>query len=294
MYCWNIQVQTINKDIICLWVLASFILIYSNLCQAESIDFRLRSNQLYYQNTTTVDDVRAEIRFGQNIAARILGRIALYDDNKINRYVSLVGHTLTQFSNRSELTFFFAVLDSLGINAYSTPGGYVFITKGALQIMQDESELAAVLAHEIAHITERHIVKEFNIKGVDSSAISSISQIIGGNQDTVRIAFSQAVDQAMSVLFEKGYKQQDELISDKISTLLIAATGYDPMALQRYLTRVQELTEDSQINESKTHPPTEQRAKSLNQFINKEKLTELLYPTAKKRFMEFIGSISTL
>jgi len=294
MYFWNIQVQTPSKDVICLWVLASFILIYSSFCKAESINFRLRSHQLHYQNTTTVDDVRAEIRFGQDIAARILGKIPLYDDDKINRYVNLVGHTLAQFSSRNELKFFFSVLDSPEVNAYSAPGGYVFITKAALQVMQDESELAAVLAHEIAHITERHIVKEFNIKGMDRSAISSLSQIIGGNQDTPRIAFYQAIDQTMSVLFDKGYKQQDELVSDKIATLLIATAGYDPMALQRYLTRIQELSEDSQINELKTHPPTEQRAISLNLLIRNEKLAQLHYPTAKKRFLKIMNSIGTL
>lgn len=231
----------------------------------------------------TENDVRTEIAFGRDIAARILGRYPLLQNEPIQKYVRLVGKALALHSSRPEIIFHFAVLDSPHANAYSTPGGYIFITKGALEKMRDESELAAVLGHEVGHITRKHIVEEFNIKGSDQSGISSISRMVGGSQDTARVAFSQAVDRAMKILFETGFKQEDEYESDQEAIMLLAATEYDPSALQRYLKRFNRDDRNSKQKIS-THPPSAERIGALSKFLRDEGLSKVEYSRARKRF----------
>jgi len=242
-------------------------------------DFRLREHELALQDPTGAD-VTAEVTFGRDIAARILGRIPRYDDLATNRYVTLVGRALALQGNRPELDYHFAVLDDETINAYSAPGGYVFVTRGALQAMADEAELAAVLAHEIAHVNRRHIVRQFNVHARDDSSLGGLARLLGGSGDSARIAFSQAVDKAMDLLFVQGYNQRDELEADTDATLLLAAAGYDPTALRRFLARIGE----SKARVGKTHPPSRARLTALDQLIQTQGLDRLHYPTVAQRF----------
>jgi len=253
------------------------------LAQDEPNGFRLRQHQVSTQNSSD-EDVRAEIEFGQIIAARVLGRIALQHNNDWTTYVNLIGRTLTLHANRPELDFHFAVLDADFINAYSAPGGYVFITRGAIAAMQDESELAAVLAHEIAHITEKHIVKEHNIRARDTSALSTVSSIVGGAQDSARLAVMQAVDKAVDMLLTTGPKHEDELAADETALLLLANTGYDPFALQRLLSRVSEMDAEAQTGGKVTHPPTRERIDRLAKLAQDNRMEHMRNYQGKERF----------
>ena len=249
---------------------------------AFSEDFRKRLHSSA-NDTVTEDDIRTEINFGRDIAARILGRYPMLENQDVQRYVQLVGKSLALSSSRPEIKFHFAVLNAEHINAYSTPGGYIFITSAALLKMRDESELAAILSHEIAHVTLKHIVKEFNIKGSDTSALSGISRMVGGSQDTARVAFSQAVDKAMKILFETGFKQADEFASDQEAILLLAATEYDPMSLGRFLKRVsRDANKDKQ--KKMTHPPSAERMAAIKKLLRSEGLTRVEFERARKRF----------
>jgi len=247
-------------------------------------DFRHREHQLSVQQITD-NDIQAEIEFGQNIAARILGRIPLYDNPKLTEYVNLVGQTLASNTNRPELGFRFAVLDADYANAYSAPGGYVFITRGAIRQMQDEAELAAVLGHEIAHITERHIVESFKIKGKDDNEkLTGITRIFSGGKDAAGAAFLQALDQAVDLLFSKGYKHEDELQSDAVSLQLLASTGYDIHALKRYLKRVDKQHSKQEVS---THPLSKARFDAIGEVIKTEGLANFKGATAKSRFKKY-------
>ena len=262
----------------------AILLVFANFGRAGvNDDFRLRVNQ-QNQEIYGENDVKAEIRFGKEIAARILGKYPRLDDQELTRYVTLVGKSLALYSNRTELEYHFAVLDTDHVNAYSSPGGYIFVTKGALKLMDDEAELAAVLAHEIAHITERHIVKELDIRDKGMSATGSIGQILGGAGGSTNIAFMQVVDKATKILFETGFHKQDELDADRIATLLLATVGYDPLALQRYLKKVHAGKVGNMQSINTTHPPSRQRVEALARLIRDEKLDKGEYSIAQVRF----------
>lgn len=255
--------------------------------QAEEENFRLRAHQQVITDQTEAD-VQAEIEFGRIIAARILGQFSIVDNEELVRYVNLVGRSISYNSSRNDIEFFFTVLDADFINAYSAPGGYVFITSGAIKAMKNEAELAAVLAHEVAHISEKHIVKEFKIRGMEKSASAGLSQLLGSSTSSAKVAFAQAVDNAVSILLEKGYKQDDELESDRVALMLLAATGYNPMSLSKYLKRIQKKSNKAKNPKHKpTHPPTSSRIDNLAAIAKQEGLNQLKLPVGKSRFEKY-------
>jgi len=268
-------------------LLLTISLSFSSVVFADE-NFRSRAHH-ENSNIDISEDIDAEVHFGKTVAARILGQFPPYNNEKLVHYVNLVGQSLASYASRDEIDYHFAVLDADFINAYSAPGGYIFITKGAIKAMQDESELAAVLAHEIAHITEKHIVKEFKIKGKENSATSGISQLLGSSQSSAQVLFTQAVDNAVNKLMNEGFKKNDEFESDKVALTLLAATGYDPKAMHRYLKRIQKSTkqEEKKSGHKPTHPPTNERLAALNRIAKDDGLNKLKLPKGAKRFAKY-------
>ena len=235
-------------------------------------------------------DITEEVRFGREVAARIIGRYGLYDNAGLNRYVNLVGTVLTMSTNRPELEFHFAILNTDEINAYAAPGGYIFVTRGALLKMRDESELAGVLAHEIGHVVEKHVVKELDIHGLEDSsaytAAASLARVISGSTDAARVAFAQAVDQAMDILFKDGYKREDETQADRDSVMFCAMSGYDASGLMHYFERINSLKGKQIEVLDKTHPSFQDRIGWLNDTIKKEGIDSGNYKNYTERFGE--------
>jgi len=232
-----------------------------------------------------VSDIEAEIRFGRELAARILGNYSLLDDEEINRYVNLVGKALALYAGRPELMYHFGVLDSDEINAFATPGGYIFITRGALIKMDNEAQLAAVLAHEMAHIVERHVVKELSIKGDEGSAVGGIASLIGGATGSLRVALEQALDDAADILFNRGYKVKDEIEADRVGVLLASVVGYDPSALKEFLSNVKSFEKEDKTYKGE-HPIFEVRMREINQTLEAQGLKDLKKAKVRERFYE--------
>jgi len=227
---------------------------------------------------------RAEIAFGRDVAARILGRFPLEGNPSLQRYINLVGKGVALHAARPELEYRFGIVRAAEVNAYATPGGYIFITTGALAQMQDESELAAVLAHEVAHVTERHIVKTLNLRANGTDAQAGIAHLIGGTGDAARVAFMQLVDKAVEILFEKGLTKAEEAEADRLATLVATGAGYDPHALRRYFERVRALDQTSLAQIKTTHPSFDDRIVNLQRLLNVESLNPIELRSARERF----------
>ncbi len=230
------------------------------------------------------EDIKEEIVFGREVAARLIGRYGLYQNERLMRYVNLVGQSLVANGNRPELTYHFAILNTEEINGYAAPGGYVFVTRGALEQMKDESELAGVLAHELTHINERHVVKELGIHGDEGSALSGLARLIGGGTESARVAFSRAVDKAMDMLFKTGYTRADEIQADEGAVTLCAVSGYDPSGLVRYFERIGPIKGKATEVLDRTHPSYDERIALLKKTMADEGIDPSDYKTYKKRF----------
>ena len=240
---------------------------------------------------TTSDDVTEEIRFGREVAARLIGRFGLHNNDTLTKYVNLVGLSLAVNSNRPELRYHFAVLNTSEINAYAAPGGYIFVTKGAIDNMKDESELAGVIAHEMEHIDGKHVVKELDIKATEGSAVSGLARLIGGGTESARLAFSKAVDKAMDMLFKTGYKREDEVLADKGTVTLCAVAGYDPSGLVRYFERISAAKGKTTEVLDKTHPAYETRVALLKESMAKDGIDPASFKTHKERFADVMKNV---
>jgi len=253
---------------------------------AKDEDQDWRKREAVAKEEVTVDDISEEIRFGREVAARILGRYPLYENDAVMKYVNLVGRSLAMNSSRPELEFRFAVLNTDEINAYAAPGGYVFLTRGALMRMKDEAELAGVLAHEISHIANKHVVRELSIKAKEGSSTAGLARMIGGSSEAARATFSQAVDKAVDMLFTSGYKREDEIDADRTAMQLGTLAGYDPLALVRYFETLKAAKGAKAEILTGTHPSFDDRISWLKTEIAAEGVDPGRLQSYKERFEE--------
>ena len=270
----------INKFLILATVAA---LVFSTAGLAERKRNTLASKPGFY----TVEDVEKEILFGREMAAILLSDKNLIVDQTLSRYVSLVGHSVLQHAARNDLSFYFAVIQSPEINAYATPGGYIFITTSALQLMENEAQLAAVLAHEIAHVVDRHIVNALKIRADDKSMTALIGKLTSNNTQSAKVVFDLAVGQAMEILFSKGLDHDDEYNADQQGLFLTTLSGYDPSQYVDFLDRIRPKIESSNGELSSTHPEFGERINRLKAVIVDEDLLYLGKNINKKRFLKY-------
>ena len=103
-----------------------------------------------------------EISLGKKYHAQVLQQTPAYNDQELQNYVQRIGDSLSIKSHRPNLFYRFTVLDSPDINAFALPGGYIYINRGLMAYLSSEEELAAVLGHEIGHVTARHSVRQYS------------------------------------------------------------------------------------------------------------------------------------
>ncbi|MBE0471454.1 MAG: M48 family metalloprotease [Methyloprofundus sp.] len=259
----------------------------TSLTTTETHSFRARLPATLPEPEYSEDDIEAEVVFGRELASKILGRYPALQDDSINNYVNKVGGLLAQYSIRSELNYHFMVLDTDEINAFAAPGGYVFITKGALELVKNEAQLAAILAHEMGHIEQRHYVRAIDLRSQKGSVESGLSAILAGGGTTAAIAFNQAINEMAEILFSKGLQsKQDEFEADASSVWLLVNTGYQPSSLARYFESVDQIKTQQTEQLSNTHPPLQERIKKLQELLNQQGLADLRLATLEERLYE--------
>jgi predicted Zn-dependent protease len=172
-----------------------------------------------------------------------------YEDQQIQAYVNEVGQKAAKASHRPELQYTFTVLDSEEINAFTTGGGYVYITRGIMNYLNSEAELTAVLGHEIGHITARHPVRQQSkstLAGIGAMAVG----IFTGSGDLAGLA-----NYAGAALIS-GYGRDQELEADRLGAEYLVKVGYAPehMIDVVRLLKNQELFEIQRAREEKRQP----------------------------------------
>lgn len=201
-------------------------------------------------------------QIGEGVAVSIVNmpQYRLTADDKLNGYVTKVGLTVGAVSTRPDVQFTFGVLESNIPNAFSAPGGYVFITRGALLKMQDESELAGVLAHEIGHLCLEH-----GKKALQGSKMFEGVMDVGASRNADLAALRGGIDKFTKEVLSKPGSQKEEGDADQQAIAIVKRAGYDPMGLARYLNRVSEGKQSGGLNFS-THPITADRVKKIQTY----------------------------
>jgi len=212
---------------------------------------------LLTQSNETIDEAR-EIEIGRQLAAVLLGSKPLYPDMALQRYVNQLGRWISLQSTRPDLAWTFAVLDDGGYNAFAAPGGYIFVTKGLIDRVADESELAGILAHEISHVVQRHHLQAMR----KTARAGALTQVIGSQlNNNLGGALSSQLLSLGRNLYAKGLDQEDEFEADRLGVALAARAGFDPYGLVAVLQQLRTATPDNPVFtlSLSTHPAPQAR-----------------------------------
>ncbi len=243
-----------------------------------------------------------EIAIGERLMTGILGAAPLYSNDRIQKYVNQVGRWVARHSERPNLPWRFAVLDSPIANAGAAPGGQVYITTGLLLRMRSEAELAGALGHEIAHVVQKHHLKLYirekkaaAAKGFGAAALSSQVKVGGGvaGQLAKNAAIEIGLDFFKSLVLtplDRGEEEQ----SDRMGMVLAARAGYDPFGLPTAIQILQDVSaEQSGVSVLfATHPNPSDRLASLDKAFGKAMDQYGNQATLADRFaLNIVGSV---
>lgn len=171
--------------------------------------------------------VDSEIAIGRSNHPKIIEQYGRYDDESVQTYVQSVGEKLGSVSHRPELLYRFTVLDSPVVNAFALPGGYIYITRGLMAYLNSEAELAAVLGHEIGHVTARHGVRQQSV-----SQAANIGYTVGAILfPELRGGPSQDLFNLLGGALLSGYGREHELEADGLGAEYLARSGYEVKAM---------------------------------------------------------------
>lgn len=218
-------------------------------------------------------DETKERQLGENLASVLVSVAPLHKNNQINQYVNKVGRHLANHSSRPTLNWQFAVLESEDINAFAAPAGFVFITSGALLQLDSEAELAAMLAHEIIHITKQHHVekiKELSLQNaftevafISAEAYQTHSGADRSSRNLTQ--WARALSSMATELYSKGLDRDDEIEADIEAVSLMSKAGYDVFAIASVLQRIASITPTDSALASlySTHPKPSERLEKI-------------------------------
>ncbi len=235
-----------------------------------------------------------EYYVGRAVAARILSSYPLLKDKKLTDYVNLVGQTVALHSDKpfTYNGYHFAVLDSGEINAFACPGGTIFITKGMINAVKNEDELAAVLAHEVAHINHRD-----GIASIKKARWTEALTIIGtsaakqyGKQELANLVsiFEESIEDVVKTLVVNGYARTQESAADKAAIIYLSRAGYNPEALRDFINALIIQGRASGGGMLKTHPATTERLREVEGSLGSVRVDISALQARTKRFRESI------
>jgi predicted Zn-dependent protease len=239
-----------------------------------------------------------EYYIGRSVAALILGKYPVYQDDGLTRYVNLIGNSVAVFSDRPEIYagYHFLVLDTDEINALAAPGGMIFVTKGLLRRCQDEEMLALILAHEIGHVAAKH-----GLQAIKKSRLMDAFAFLGaqavqrfGPQDLAQLTtiFEGVLSDIVGQLIERGYDRQSEYDADGLAVKFGARTGFAPDGIVRFLmTMVGDRSAAAGRGWFKTHPTPEQRIALINKGIAGLGTPPRIEEVRTRRFRQYCGSL---
>jgi predicted Zn-dependent protease len=204
-----------------------------------------------------------EVSLGAQFDDQIKTDAKTFGDQEWQQYFNQIGQSVVAVCDRKDIEYHFTVIESDDVNAFATPGGYVYIYTGLLKLMDNEAQLAAVTAHEISHIVARHSVKRLQ----SAMGISLIEQLaFGGERSVLRDAVNLGVGIAL-----QGYSRENEHEADEYGVLYMTQAGYNPEGAIELFEKLASLGEHQpNVFEqlASSHPDTQARIAAVNQQIS--------------------------
>ena len=214
-------------------------------------------------------------KIGKEMYDKIIAEMPIYAKQKLNNYVSAIGERIVKYSDKPNAAFTFTVIDSPEINAFATPGGYVYINRGLLSYMNSEAQLAAVLAHEIAHITAQHAARQKRAQ-TGSNVVAGVLAVFTGSAE---VGEATAMWGAAAV---KGYGRDMELEADAIGARYLTRAGYPGQAM---ITIISQLKDHERL--------MKKRAKESGKKVQSYHGLFSTHPRNDKRLLKMVKQSST-
>jgi len=226
-----------------------------------------------YNTATGKEDIifvttEKEIDIGQKIAEGIEKNpdITLDPDPLMTERLRKIGEKIAYVSDRKEVNYTFSVIDEDDVNAFALPGGYIFIFRGLIEKVENDDELASVVAHEMAHVVARHSVKRLQ-GGIGYNILQILmlaTRTSGQEVRNVNNAFGQLV---------MSYSREDEALADSMAIKYLKKSGFDPMAMLSFLRKLQKEHKDMPIrpySSYRSHPHIANRIRMVKQELKGE------------------------
>ncbi len=238
-------------------------LFHSGFCIAVLACAACATNPVTGERQFTLVSESQEIAMGQSAAAEVRQTIGLVDDADLQRYVSTTGLALARTSERPKLPWSFQVVDDPTPNAFALPGGFIFVTRGMLNLMDSQAELASVLGHEIGHVTARH-----SVSAISRQQLAQLGLGLGGIFFPQVQPFGQAIGAGLQLLFLK-HGRDAERQADRLA-VQYAGRNYDvreTIDVFESLGRAGDEQRSALPAWLSTHPAPAERIDALREYI---------------------------
>jgi len=215
----------------------------------------------------TIED---EKKLGKEFYEKLEKNDVLLKNKKVNDYISKLGDKILKQTRKAPFDFHFSVIKSPAINAFATPGGYVYVNRGLINLVENESQLAGVLAHEIAHVNARHIAD--TIEKSKKVSIATLAAILagaflggGGQGSAAAAAFSMATATTLNLKYSREHEEE----ADRLGMSYMASAGYNGVGMPDFLKimRRYQFYSNSVPSYFLTHPGTSERISYLDGLL---------------------------
>jgi predicted Zn-dependent protease len=237
-----------------------------------------------------------EYYIGRAVAAVVLSKYPAYTNSQVNQYINTLGQTLAAASDKPEIFggYHFLVLDSDDINAFATPGGHIFVTRGLIRCCPSEDALAAILAHEIGHVRLRH-----GMQSIEKARVTEALTVLAtegaktlGSREVAQLTqtFSGAISDIANSMINNGYSRTFEYQADQASVVLVQRVGYNPEGLIDVLKVMEKKLKPGGHDFAKTHPAPQNRIAEIKD--HNPTFTSVEAPESRQeRFLKAVARI---
>jgi predicted Zn-dependent protease len=237
--------------------------------QAQSINKSAQAVGKVFENITP----EQEYFIGRTVAATILSQNKPFDNQAATDYLNTIGQYLALFSDRPETFggYHFLIMDTDEINAFAAPGGLILVSRGMLKCCRSEEAVAAVLAHEIAHVVNNHglqAIKKSRLTSAATVLAAESTKNLGGKElAELTKTFEDSISDITATMVNNGYSRQFETQADKGAVAILQRGGYDPRGLIAMLTEMSQHLKPDGKDFAKTHPDPKVRISDVQQLI---------------------------
>ncbi|MDH5405661.1 MAG: M48 family metallopeptidase [Candidatus Aminicenantes bacterium] len=260
-------IQRLRKYV-CLLILPSFLICFS--C-AGGKPYTKPYEEAEVGGGFNLFSMEEEIKLGEGFSEEVEKDNPILKDQLITRYVDEMGQNIARHSKQPDIPYHFKVVDTKAVNAFALPGGYIYINRGLLELVDDDSELAGVMAHEIGHVAARHGTKQLSKQLVLAGILIGASEAIGRKSEKWG-AITQVAGSLGFFLGMMKYSRDDEREADWLAINEIYLAEYNPEGMVTLFDKFKKLHKQTPSRFEQfflSHPNADERIKNMSRELNK-------------------------